>query len=166
MDEFLRSRMASRTRIASAGHRRVPGQPREGRGGPGVAELQRGLRLRRTDGTAVTMPLVLKLGGELLETGEQRARAAVTIASLASTRPLVGVDGGGRAIDAELARHDIAPRKIDGLRITDEPTRDVVVAVLAGSANTVLVAALVGAGVPAVGLTGVDAGLAPATRTS
>ena len=57
------------------------------------------------------------------------------------------------------------PDKIDGLRVTDEPTLDVVISVLAGSANTALVAALVGIGVPAVGLTGVDAGLAPAART-
>ena len=111
-------------------------------------------------------PLVLKIGGELLETGEQRARMAARIAALASERPLAVVHGGGRAIDTELARHDIVPRKIDGLRITDEPTRDVVVSVLAGSANTALVAALVGLGVPAVGLTGVDAGFAPAARAS
>ena len=111
-------------------------------------------------------PLVLKCGGELLETAGQRGRMAARIAALAAERPLVVVHGGGRAIDAELARHDIAPRKIDGLRITDEATRDVVVSVLAGSANTALVAALVGLGVPAVGLTGVDAGFAPATRAS
>jgi acetylglutamate kinase len=112
----------------------------------------------------VNPPLVLKLGGELLETGAQRERLAAVIAELASTRPLVVVHGGGRAIDAELERHAIAPRKIDGLRITDEATRDIVVSVLAGSANTALVASLVGRGVPAVGLTGVDAGFAPALR--
>jgi acetylglutamate kinase len=107
---------------------------------------------------------VLKLGGELLETAAQRERLAAVIAGLASARTLVVVHGGGRAIDLELARHDITPRKVDGLRITDEPTRDIVVSVLAGSANTALVAALVGLGVPAVGLTGVDAGFAPALR--
>jgi acetylglutamate kinase len=76
------------------------------------------------------------------------------------------VHGGGRAIDAELDRRAIAPKKVDGLRITDRPTLDVVVSVLAGSANTELVAALVSAGVPAIGLTGVDAGFGRATRTS
>jgi acetylglutamate kinase len=114
----------------------------------------------------VTTTLVLKIGGELLETAGQRARMADRVAAFASERPIVVVHGGGRSIDAELARHGIAPRKIDGLRITDAPTRDVVVSVLAGSANTELVAALVGAGVPAVGLTGVDASFAPATRAS
>ncbi|HYN10458.1 MAG TPA: acetylglutamate kinase [Vicinamibacterales bacterium] len=114
----------------------------------------------------MTTPLVLKIGGELLETEAQRASVAATVAALASEQPLVLVHGGGRAIDAALAQYAIAPRKIDGLRVTDEPTRDVVVSVLAGSANTALVASLVGLGVPAVGLTGVDAGFAPAARAS
>ena len=53
----------------------------------------------------------------------------------------------------------IAKRQVDGLRITDEPTLDVVVGVLAGLINTRLVAALGAAGVRAVGLTGADAGV-------
>jgi len=111
-------------------------------------------------------PLVLKLGGELLESGDARGRIAALAAAIASHRPLVVVHGGGRAIDAELDRRAITPRKVDGLRITDPATLDVVVSVLAGTANTELVAALVSKGVPAVGVTGVDAGLGRATRTA
>lgn len=111
-------------------------------------------------------PLVLKLGGELLEAPEQRARIAGLAAVIGAARPLVMVHGGGRAIDAELTRRQIAPKKVDGLRITDAATLDAVVAVLAGSANTDLVAALVGADVNAVGLTGVDAGFGRARRTA
>lgn len=114
----------------------------------------------------MTGPLVLKLGGELLETPEQRARIAAAAAALASQRPLAIVHGGGRAIDAELDRRGIAPKKVDGLRITDAATLDVVVSVLGGSANTELVAALVESGVAAVGLTGVDAGLGRANRVA
>ena len=110
-------------------------------------------------------PLVLKLGGELLETPEQRATFASVAAALAPHRPLVVVHGGGRKIDAELDRRGIAPKKVDGLRITDVATLDVVVSVLGGASNTELVAALVAKGVAAVGLTGVDAGLGRATRT-
>ncbi len=110
--------------------------------------------------------LVLKLGGELLETPADRARIAALAVAVASHRPLVIVHGGGRAIDAELDRRAIAPKKIDGLRITDRATLDVVVSVLAGTANTELVAALVALGVPAIGLTGVDAGLGRATRSA
>jgi acetylglutamate kinase len=109
---------------------------------------------------------VLKLGGELLEAPADRERIASLASAIAANRPLVLVHGGGRAIDAELDRRGITPRKVDGLRITDRTTLDVVVSVLAGIANTELVAALVAAGVPAVGLTGVDAGLGRATRTA
>jgi acetylglutamate kinase len=112
----------------------------------------------------VSQPLLLKLGGELVETPAARSQVAAFAAATAANRPLVIVHGGGRAIDAELDRRGVVPRKIDGLRVTDAATLDVVVAVLAGSANTELVAALVAAGVRAVGLTGVDAGLGQATR--
>jgi acetylglutamate kinase len=109
---------------------------------------------------------VLKLGGELLDTPEQRAGIAAAAAAIAAHRALVIVHGGGRAVDAELDRRGIAPKKVDGLRITDAATLDVVVAVLGGTANTELVAALVSEGVTAVGLSGVDAGFGPAARTS
>jgi acetylglutamate kinase len=114
----------------------------------------------------VTGPLVLKLGGELLESAVDRARLAALAAHVVTERPLIVVHGGGRAIDAELDRRAITPKKVDGLRITDSATLDVVVSVLAGTANTELVAALVAYGVPAVGLTGIDAALGRATRTS
>jgi len=76
------------------------------------------------------------------------------------------IHGGGRAIDAELDRRAITPKKVDGLRITDRATLDVVVSVLAGTSNTELVAALVANGIAAIGLTGVDAGLGRATPTN
>ena len=106
----------------------------------------------------------LKFGGELLETPGGLARLAQAVAHLTADGGLVLVHGGGGAIDAELARRGAQPQKVDGLRITDPTTLDVVVKVLAGSANTALVAALVTAGVRAVGLTGVDAGLGRANR--
>ena len=114
----------------------------------------------------MTTPLLLKVGGELLETAEGRVRIAALASSWAASRPLVIVHGGGRAIDAELARRGIAPKKVDGLRVTDADTLEAVIAVLAGSANTELVAALVTEGLPAVGLTGVDAGFGRARRSS
>ena len=67
------------------------------------------------------------------------------------------IHGGGREIDGALKRTGIEPRQVDGLRITDAATLDVVVAVLAGAVNTRFVAALNTAGVAAVGLTGADA---------
>jgi acetylglutamate kinase len=105
-------------------------------------------------------PVVLKFGGELLEDAHGMAALASTIAKLARKTPLVIVHGGGREIDASLARAGIEKRQIDGLRITDEPTLEIVVSVLAGLVNTRFVAALGAVGVQAVGLTGADAGVA------
>jgi acetylglutamate kinase len=117
-------------------------------------------------------PVVLKFGGELLEDAHRVVALAQAIAKLSRTVPLVIVHGGGREIDAALARAGIEKRQVDGLRITDEPTLDVVVGVLAGVVNTRFVAALGAAGVQAVGLTGADAGIgrvqpaAPHTSTT
>ena len=102
---------------------------------------------------------ILKLGGELLEEPERLRALASSIAQLASTRPLVIVHGGGREIDAECARRGIPKRMVDGLRITDDLVLEAVIAVLAGTVNTRLTAALVAAHARAVGLTGVDASL-------
>src|SRR5688572_20815467 len=107
----------------------------------------------------MSAPVVLKFGGELLEDPQRLAALASTIAKLARKTPLVVVHGGGREIDASLARVGIEKRQVDGLRITDGPTLEIVVSVLAGLVNTRFVAALAAAGVPAVGLTGVDAGI-------
>jgi acetylglutamate kinase len=102
-------------------------------------------------------PVVLKFGGELLE---NRAYLATVVASLAAATargPVVVVHGGGKEIDRALATAGLEKRQVDGLRITDEATLEVVVAVLAGAVNTRFVAALNTAGVSAVGLTGADA---------
>jgi acetylglutamate kinase len=104
-------------------------------------------------------PVVLKFGGELLEDPQRVAALASALAKLARKTPLVIVHGGGREIDASLARVGIEKRQVDGLRITDEATLEIVVSVLAGLVNTRFVAALGAAGVPAVGLTGADAGV-------
>jgi acetylglutamate kinase len=102
-------------------------------------------------------PIVLKFGGELLDDASRfEGVVAATAAIAASGVPLIVAHGGGREIDAALKAAGIEKRQVEGLRITDEPTLDVVVAVLAGTINTRFVAALTAAGVAAVGLTGVD----------
>lgn len=110
--------------------------------------------------------IVLKLGGELLERPDDLARVAKGIASLAKRASLVVVHGGGKEIDAALAVAGIPKQQVDGLRITDAPTLDVVVAVLAGVINTRLVAAVRKAGAKPVGLTGADAAVATVKRAA
>jgi acetylglutamate kinase len=106
----------------------------------------------------------MKFGGELLEQPAQVAALTTALARFAKRMPTVIVHGGGREIDAALARVGIAKRQVDGLRITDEATLDIVVSVLAGLVNTRFVAALNAAGVKAVGLTGADAGIGRVSR--
>jgi acetylglutamate kinase len=126
-------------------------------------------------------PLVMKFGGELLEESSRLQGVVAAIAHVARrsgptgvgvTRedsgrtasgaraepgtPLVIVHGGGKEIDAALKAAGIEKRQVDGLRITDDATLDVVVSVLGGAVNTRFVAALATAGVAAVGLTGAD----------
>jgi acetylglutamate kinase len=60
-----------------------------------------------------------------------------------------------------LAKAGIAKQQVDGLRVTDAATLDVVVAVMAGAINTRLVAAINAGGGRAAGLTGADAAVAP-----
>jgi acetylglutamate kinase len=111
-------------------------------------------------------PVVLKLGGELVEDPARLAPLARAIARLGARTPLVVVHGGGREIDAALAEAGLPRRQVDGLRITDAPTLRVVVGVLAGTVNTRFVAAVNAAGGAAVGLTAADAGVAPVVRAA
>jgi acetylglutamate kinase len=103
-------------------------------------------------------PLVLKFGGELLEDASGLLALVSAVRQIAAATPLVVVHGGGREIDVALKTAGIEKRQVDGLRITDEATLDVVVSVLAGTVNTRFVAAMTTAGIPAVGLTGADGG--------
>ena len=114
--------------------------------------------------TMTTGATVLKLGGELLEEPEGCRDIAIAIHRLGSQSPLVVVHGGGREVDAEMTARGIAKRAVDGLRVTDAATLDVVVEVLAGRVNTRLVAAARVAGVEAVGLTAADAGISTIQR--
>jgi acetylglutamate kinase len=110
--------------------------------------------------------IVVKFGGELLETPDDLRRVARGIAGLAKHARLVVVHGGGKEIDAALATAGIPKQQVDGLRITDAPTLAVVVSVLAGAINTRLVAALRAAGARPVGLTGADADVAVVKRAA
>lgn len=111
-------------------------------------------------------PVVLKLGGELIESPDRLSAIGKVITRAAKKRPLIVVHGGGREIDAALAQVGIPKRQVDGLRVTDPETLEIVVSVLAGSINTRFVAAINAAGGRAVGLSGADAGVAPVKKAA
>jgi acetylglutamate kinase len=109
---------------------------------------------------------VLKLGGELIEDEPRLKAIGRAINSAAKKGRLIVVHGGGREIDAALAQVGIPKRQIDGLRVTDAETLNIVVSVLAGTINTRFVAAINAAGGKAVGLTGADSGVAPVEKAA
>jgi acetylglutamate kinase len=109
----------------------------------------------------MTRPAVLKLGGELLEGPDATRAMAEAIVGAAARGPLAVVHGGGKEIDAALAKAGIPKLQVDGIRVTDQATLDIVVAVMAGAINTRFVAAINAAGGRAAGLTGADAAVAP-----
>ncbi len=101
---------------------------------------------------------VIKLGGSLLDDVQRRTAALQEIAAAwHAGEEIVLVHGGGKHIDANLAKLGIAKKTHAGLRITDDATLDVVVSVLAGTVNKSLVAELTVLGVTAAGISGSDA---------
>ena len=101
---------------------------------------------------------VIKLGGSLLDDPERRTLALRNVvARWNAGENLVLVHGGGKHIDAQLAKLGIAKKTYAGLRITDDQTLDVVVSVLGGTVNKMLVAELSKLGVRAAGISGSDA---------
>ena len=100
--------------------------------------------------------IVVKLGGAALDGGIDPVLDA--IASLASTRPVVLVHGGGRTVDDLLGRLGVISRRIDGLRVTTEEEIDIVAGVLGGTVNKRLVGGLIRRGSRAVGLCLSDGG--------
>ena len=101
--------------------------------------------------------LIAKIGGSTM--GAQDTTLADVVAlQRRGVRPVV-VHGGGALISEWLKAHGVPTRFERGLRVTDERTLEVVVAVLAGLVNKRLVAALTAAGGRAVGLSGADGGL-------
>src|SRR3972149_4486652 len=106
--------------------------------------------------------LVVKVGGSTLGAHDTALEDVVALQHR-GLRPVV-VHGGGALISEWLKRQGGPPRFERGLRVTDERTLEVVVAVLAGLVNKQLVAALAAAGGNAVGLSGADGGLLKARR--
>lgn len=101
--------------------------------------------------------LVAKIGGSTLGAHDTTLEDVVAL-QRRGLRPVV-VHGGGALISEWLKVHEVPTRFERGLRVTDERTLEVVVAVLAGVVNKGLVSALAAAGARAVGLSGADGGL-------
>lgn len=103
------------------------------------------------------MRILVKVGGAQLEQADARkALVRSVLQARAAGVEVVLVHGGGNQIRALGKKLSIPERYVDGLRVTDAATAEVVLMVLAGLVNKELVAAFEEEGARAVGLCGAD----------
>ena len=97
--------------------------------------------------------IVVKYGGAAMKDSALKAKVIRDIVFLASVgvNPVV-VHGGGPEINHWLGKLGIEPQFMNGLRVTDAPTMDVVEMVLVGRVNKELVSLINQAGGSAVGV--------------
>lgn len=111
--------------------------------------------------------VVVKLGGHAMSSQEAMDVFArdVVLMQMVGINPVV-VHGGGPMINAMLDRLDIKSEFVNGKRVTDAATVEVVEMVLSGTVNKRIVQAINGQGGKAVGLSGKDASLITCTQTN
>jgi acetylglutamate kinase len=104
--------------------------------------------------------IVIKYGGNAMVDEELKAGFAtdITLLKQVGINPVV-VHGGGPQIGKHLAKIGKEAKFIDGMRVTDSETMDVVEMVLAGLVNKEIVANVNKAGGKAIGLSGKDGDL-------
>ena len=109
--------------------------------------------------------VVVKYGGHAMGDDDLALKFAADIVLMKQVgmHPIV-VHGGGPQIGRMLERLAIKSEFVDGLRVTDKATVEIVEMVLSGAINKGIVAAINAAGGKAIGLSGKDGGLITARR--
>lgn len=104
--------------------------------------------------------VVVKYGGNAMvnEQLKQQVMEDITLLWLIGVK-VVLVHGGGPEINDLMKRVGKVPQFVDGLRVTDKETVDIVQMVLAGKVNKDLVKLIQSKGGHAVGLSGIDGGI-------
>ncbi len=111
------------------------------------------------------MTIVIKYGGHAMADDQLKEDFArdVTLLKFIGLNPVV-VHGGGPQINTVLKQMGIQSTFVNGMRMTDTPTMDVVEMVLGGKVNKAIVAQINRQGGKAVGLSGKDGGLIQAKK--
>ncbi|MEA4816569.1 MAG: acetylglutamate kinase [Lachnospiraceae bacterium] len=109
--------------------------------------------------------VVIKYGGAAMVNSDIKNSVMQDIAlmKLVGMHPVI-VHGGGPEINHFLEKMDIKSSFIDGLRVTDEDTMEVVEMVLSGKVNKGIVAEIEKQGMKAVGISGKDGGILNAEK--
>lgn len=105
---------------------------------------------------------VVKIGGNVIDNPEALSAFVADFAQLEG--PKILVHGGGKEATRLSATIGIETQMIEGRRVTDRATLDVVTMVYAGLINKRIVAMLQAAGCNAIGMCGADGNAIPATR--
>ena len=105
--------------------------------------------------------LVVKIGGSTLGSHDTTLEDIVELQKR-GILPVV-VHGGGKTISDWLEKQGVATRFVRGLRVTDDESLKVIIAVLAGLVNKELVAAINALGGRAIGISGIDGRFIEAT---
>ena len=109
--------------------------------------------------------LVIKYGGNAMTEPALQEQFAydVTLLKQVGMNPII-VHGGGPQINSLLSRLQLSSKMVDGMRVTDDATMEVVEMVLGGQVNKQIVQGIQRAGGKAVGLTGKDGNLIQARK--
>ncbi|TRX62154.1 acetylglutamate kinase [Fulvivirga sp. M361] len=105
---------------------------------------------------------VVKIGGQVIDDAEKLDSVLKEFIQLEGKKLLV--HGGGKKASEVSKRLGITPKLIDGRRITDAQTLEVVTMVYGGLANKTIVAKLQALGLNSLGLTGADGNVIPAQK--
>jgi acetylglutamate kinase len=109
--------------------------------------------------------VVVKYGGHAMGAGGETFAKDVVLLRQVGINPIV-VHGGGPQINRMLERLGIKSRFVNGLRVTDAETMEVVEMVLAGTINKQLVASINAVGGCAIGVCGKDGNLIRAQQVT
>ena len=101
--------------------------------------------------------IVVKIGGSTLGSHDTTLHDLMELQRQGVNS--VVVHGGGKIISDWMAKQGVMPRFVRGLRVTDGPSIDIVVAVLTGLINKNLVASMVELGARSIGISGADDGM-------
>ena len=110
-----------------------------------------------SDSAHESRPVVIKLGGEVVQGPHMAAIAADVAEMRAAGVPVVIVHGGGPQATELQKRLGQTPKIVGGRRVTDQETLEVMKMIVAGKVNVDLCAALVAGGSKPVGLHGASA---------
>ncbi len=119
------------------------------------------LKARLSDDATQPLPLVVKIGGSILGSHDTTLEDIVSLQRLG--KRMVVIHGGGQIISDWMKKQGVTPSFVNGLRVTDSTSMEIVLAVLCGLVNKQLVSSINSLGGKAVGMSGADGSMLTAT---